>query len=57
MNWKDYIISDKEILPGKPTLKGTRLLFIFGEPRLRITLNSHPGHAVGRHLKRPGYFK
>ena len=25
MNWKDYIISDKEILVGKPVIKGTRL--------------------------------
>lgn len=25
MNWKDHIISDKEILLGKPTIKGTRL--------------------------------
>jgi uncharacterized protein (DUF433 family) len=25
MNWKDYIISEKEILLGKPTVKGTRI--------------------------------
>ena len=25
MNWKDYIISDKEVLLGKPTIIGTRL--------------------------------
>lgn len=25
MDWKEYIISDKEILLGKPTIKGTRL--------------------------------
>ena len=25
MNWQDYIISDKEILLGKPTVKGTRI--------------------------------
>lgn len=25
MNWKDHIISDKEILLGKPTIKGIRL--------------------------------
>ena len=25
MNWKDYIISDPEILVGKPVIKGTRL--------------------------------
>ncbi|HEY8661941.1 MAG TPA: DUF433 domain-containing protein [Hanamia sp.] len=25
MNWKDYIVSDKEILLGKPVIKGTRI--------------------------------
>ncbi|MBD0288487.1 MAG: DUF433 domain-containing protein [Flavisolibacter sp.] len=25
MNWQQYIISDKEVLLGKPTIKGTRL--------------------------------
>jgi uncharacterized protein (DUF433 family) len=25
MNWRDYIVSDKEVLLGKPTIKGTRL--------------------------------
>lgn len=25
MNWRDYIISDKEILVGKPVIKGTRV--------------------------------
>lgn len=25
MNWQDHIISDKNILLGKPTIKGTRL--------------------------------
>ena len=25
MDWKEYIISDKDILLGKPTIKGTRL--------------------------------
>lgn len=25
MNWNDYIISDKEILLGKPVVKGTRI--------------------------------
>lgn len=25
MEWKDYIISDQEILLGKPTIKGTRV--------------------------------
>jgi len=25
MNWQDYIISDKQILLGKPTIIGTRI--------------------------------
>ena len=25
MNWEEYIISDKEILLGKPCIKGTRI--------------------------------
>lgn len=25
MNWKDHIISDKDILIGKPTIIGTRI--------------------------------
>jgi uncharacterized protein (DUF433 family) len=25
MNWRDYIVSDKEILLGKPVIKGTRI--------------------------------
>ncbi|MBX2967825.1 MAG: DUF433 domain-containing protein [Cyclobacteriaceae bacterium] len=25
MNWQDHIISDKDVLLGKPTIKGTRV--------------------------------
>ena len=25
MNWQDYIVSDKEVLLGKPTIKGTSI--------------------------------
>jgi len=25
INWKDHIVSDKNILLGKPTIKGTRI--------------------------------
>ena len=25
MNWQDHIVSDKKVLLGKPTIKGTRI--------------------------------
>ncbi|MCX6323863.1 MAG: DUF433 domain-containing protein [Sphingobacteriales bacterium] len=25
MKWQDHIVSDHQILPGKPTIKGTRI--------------------------------
>ena len=34
MNWQDHIISDKNILLGKPTIKGTRLSVEFIIERL-----------------------
>jgi uncharacterized protein (DUF433 family) len=34
MNWRDQIVSDKNILLGKPTLKGTRLSIEFIMGRL-----------------------
>ncbi len=29
MNWRDYIVSDKSVLLGKPAIKGTRLSIDF----------------------------
>ena len=34
MNWQDHIISDKNILLGKPTIKGTRISVEFIIDRL-----------------------
>ena len=34
MNWRDHIVSDPDILLGKPTLKGTRLSVEFLLERL-----------------------
>ncbi|MEM1324324.1 MAG: DUF433 domain-containing protein [Bacteroidota bacterium] len=34
MKWQDYIVSDKEILVGKPVIKGTRLSVEFILERL-----------------------
>jgi uncharacterized protein (DUF433 family) len=48
MNWQDYIISDNQILLGKPTIKGTRIsvellleLFAAGWTEKQI-LDSYP---------------
>lgn len=34
MNWRDFIVSDPEVLLGKPTIKGTRLSVEFLLERL-----------------------
>ena len=48
MNWEEYIVSDKEVLLGKPTIKGTRIsveliisLLAQGWTELEI-LENHP---------------
>ncbi|TXI86565.1 MAG: DUF433 domain-containing protein [Chryseobacterium sp.] len=48
MNWQDYIVSDNQILLGKPTIKGTRVsvelileLFSLGWTEAQI-LESYP---------------
>ena len=63
MNWQDYIISDQQILLGKPIIKGTRIsvelileLFSFGWTEQQIlesypTLSSESLRAVFSYLK------
>jgi uncharacterized protein (DUF433 family) len=48
MNWQDYIVSDNQVLLGKPTIKGTRIsvelvleLFSIGWTEKQI-LESYP---------------
>jgi uncharacterized protein (DUF433 family) len=48
MNWRDHIVSDNEILLGKPTIKGTRLSVEFIIDRLangwteQVLLDNYP---------------
>ena len=56
MKWQDYITSDKDVLLGKPTIKGTRLsvdhiisLFAQGWTEQKI-LENHP-RLTTEHLK------
>lgn len=56
MNWQEYIVSDKAILLGKPTIKGTRIsvelileLLASGWSEAQI-LESYP-HLTEQHLK------
>jgi uncharacterized protein (DUF433 family) len=63
MNWQDYIVSDKQILLGKPIIKGTRIsvelileLFSSGWTEQQIlesypTINSDSLRAVFAYLK------
>ena len=53
MNWRDYIVSDKHVLLGKPTIKGTRIsvelileLFSTGWTEKQI-LESYPSVSDG----------
>ncbi len=52
MNWQDHIVSDKKILLGKPTVKGTRVsvelvleLFSSGWTEKQV-LDSYPSISV-----------
>ncbi len=52
MNWRDYIVSDNQILLGKPSIKGTRIsvelileLFSSGWTEKQI-LDSYPTISV-----------
>jgi uncharacterized protein (DUF433 family) len=56
MNWQEFIVSDKAILLGKPTIKGTRIsvelileLLASGWSEAQI-LESYP-HLTEQHLK------
>lgn len=56
MNWQEHIISDKEVLLGKPTIKGTRIsielileLLAMGWTEKQI-LESYP-HLTEQNLK------
>jgi len=63
MNWQDYIVSDNNILLGKPTIKGTRIsielileLFSSGWTEQQIlesypTVSSESMRAVFEYLK------
>ncbi len=48
MNWRDHIVSDPEVLLGKPTIKGTRLSVEYLVGRLangwteEMLFGSHP---------------
>ncbi|MEQ9373714.1 MAG: DUF433 domain-containing protein [Imperialibacter sp.] len=48
MNWQDRIVSDKNILLGKPTVKGTRISLEFVLDRIangwpeQVLLESYP---------------
>lgn len=56
MNWQEYIVSDKAVLLGKPTVKGTRIsvelileLLASGWSEAQL-LESYP-HLTEQHLK------
>lgn len=44
INWRDYVISDPEVLSGKPILKGTRLSVEFVLDLLAAGWDSHALH-------------
>jgi len=56
MGWKDYIVSNKEVLMGKPVIKGTRIsveliLELFENGWTEETILQNYPHITKEHIK------